>query len=185
MNQKEVDLLYLRETYKLAMLSPDPSTQNGAIIVRRNDIFDMSPENLIATAYNRFPEGIKATEEMLNDREWKYNNIVHAEDGAILAVARNPNESTVGKIMYAPWYACSDCGKAISVAGLEEVIGYAGPERWWKEQVEKSGGDGAKDWAKSIQYALTMFEKKGLKHRVIDGQIGEVEFLFRGVLRRP
>lgn len=185
MNQKERDLAYLKEAYEFAMMSPDPSTQNGAIIVKRNDILDLSPRNVIAKSFNRFPIGVNVTEERLTNRELKYNFTGHAERNAIFAVARNKHESTVGKIMYVPWYACSDCGGAIVESGLKEVIGYAGPERWWKEQIEASGKNGEKDWAESIDYALTMFKEARLVHRTVDGPIGGIEVLFRGKIRQP
>ncbi len=184
MGQKEIDLMYLKEAYKLARNSHDPSTQNGAIIVNFNNCFNMSLANIVAADWNHFPMGVVANKERLNDRNLKYPRIEHAERNVIYSAAKM-GKSTEGKIMYVPWYACADCGRAIISAGISEVIGYAGPEKWWIEQVKSSGGDGKEDWAKSIDVAMSMLDEAGVKRRVIDGPIGGIEVLFRGKLKRP
>ena len=184
MEQKEIDLLYLKEAYKLAINSHDPSTQNGAIIVNFNNCFNMSWANVIGADWNRFPDGVIASSERLNDRNLKYPRIEHAERNVIYSAAKNGHK-TEGKIMYVPWYACADCGRAIISAGISEVIGYAGPEKWWVEQVESSGGDGKEDWAKSIDVAMSMLDEAGVKRRIVDGPIGGIEVLFRGKVMRP
>ena len=184
MEQKEIDLLYLKEAYKLAMKSHDPSTQNGAIIVNTNKWFSMSPINVVAYDWNHFPWGVIASPERLNNREAKYPRIEHAERNVIYMAAKNGHK-TEGKIMYVPWYACAECGRAIISAGISEVIGYAGPEKWWVEQVESSGGDGKEDWAKSIDVAMSMLDEAGVKRRIVDGEIGGIEVLFRGKIKRP
>ncbi|MBU0959009.1 MAG: hypothetical protein KKB31_03620 [Nanoarchaeota archaeon] len=184
MNQNEIDIAYLREAYKLAMKSPDPSTQNGALIVNTNKWFDLSPANLVSTAFNRFPRGVTESHYRLTTRNQKYPRIVHAERGVVFNAAYN-GKSTAGKIMYVPWYACAECAQAIIEGGLSEVVGYAGPERWWTEQVTEAGGDGKEDWAKSISIAMSMLDEAGVKRRIVDGPIGGVEVLFRGRLMLP
>lgn len=182
MDQKEIDLLYLKEAYKLAMNSHDPSTQNGAIIVNLNDYFDMGWMNLVAFDWNHFPRGVNANPERLNNRREKYKFIGHAERGAIFSAARN-GRKTNGKIMYAPWYACDRCGEAIIEAGISEVIGHSGPQKWWEE--DATNDSQAIKWNESIRTALIMFKEAGVKHRIVDGKIGGIEILFRGKIRKP
>ncbi|MBI2666845.1 hypothetical protein HYX13_04490 [Candidatus Woesearchaeota archaeon] len=184
MDQKEIDLMYLREAYKLAMNSHDPSTQNGAIIVNFNNRFNMDLGNVVGADWNHFPKGVIASSERLNERDLKYPRIEHAERNAIYSAARKGNK-TEGKIMYVPWYACSDCGRAIISAGISEVIGYTGPEKWWVEQVGSLGKDGKEDWTKSIGVAMSMLDEAGVKRRIVEGKIGGVEVLFRGKKMRP
>ena len=181
-NQWEIDLNYLKEAYMFAQTnSPDPSTQNGAIIVRNNDIFSLSGLNLIGIGANCFAKGVKVTPERL-ERPQKYSWISHAERNAVYDAADQGN-STRGTIMYAPWFACADCGIAIVQAGIKEVIGYIGPEKWMLEQDPTENG--RKHWEKSIEYALKMFDEAGVKYRWVDGKIGGVMVRFNGEDRRP
>lgn len=179
--QYEIDRLYMREAYKMAMKSPDPSTQNGSIIIRTNEYFSMDAANLISTGFNGFPAGFEVTPERL-ERPLKYSCIDHAETSAIYEAARI-GKPTLGGIMYVPWFACDKCGVGIVQAGINEVIGYAGPERWWKERNEAQGE--GKNWYDTIELALTMLHETGVKCRWIDGPIGDVEVLFDGKKRKP
>lgn len=89
---------YLLMAYKEATKSPDPSTQNGAVIVTTAGT---------AADCNRFPERVKITDARL-ERPLKYNFIEHAERNAIFSAARK-QLPLLGATMYVPWFACSDC----------------------------------------------------------------------------
>lgn len=120
---------FLRRAYIYARdHSIDPSTQCGAVLVPNNGT------NLVTFGTNRFPKGVKCTPELLADREKKYFRIQHAERDAILKAAMQ-GFPTDGAILYAPWYACSDCAKAIIGAGIKRVVGHVSimektPDRW-------------------------------------------------------
>ena len=184
MDQTKIYLDYLREAYKLAMKSKDPSTQNGALIIKKDNFFNMSDCNVISRAWNRFPEGVAETPERMANRKDKYSLIGHAEANAVHMAARE-GRATNGAIMIVPWYACDRCGVAISEAGIKRVIGYAGSERWWRAHVTEGGGNGATDWYEGIAYAIEMFDAKGIEHLTVDGPIGGVEVRFRGKLMTP
>src|SRR5690349_19719109 len=132
-------LNFLRKAYFEAKYSPDPSTQNGAIIVARNDI--------IASGYNTFPNGVKFYDERW-ERPGKYQYVEHAERNAIFDAARQ-GHSTEGAIMYCPWFACTDCARAIIQSGISVVIGHAAP-------IHDKGSDA---WKESIKVAYQMFDE--------------------------
>lgn len=103
----------MREAYRVAMYSPDPSTQNGAVLVDRNF-------NILASGCNDFPFGV-STEHWHGDKEPKYARVVHAEVAALLDAARR-GVSTVGTYLVCPWAACSNCSKHIAEAGVSRLI---------------------------------------------------------------
>ena len=180
LKQKEIDIEYLREAWKFAEgNSTDMSTQNGAIIVRNNTGFNLG-KNIISYGANCFSDGVLVVNERLQ-RPLKYDFTGHAEENSIINAARN-GQSTDEGIMYCPWFACAPCGRMIVRAGIKEVIGSTWPEKWWKER--KNPEDG-KNWYASIKYALEMFDEAGVKYRWVDGNIGGIEILFDGELRRP
>jgi dCMP deaminase len=179
MFQKRIDLFYLKEAYKFAQNSPDRSTQNGAILVKDNSVFLL--ENILAWGINEHPIGVIRSEERLN-RPLKYNYTEHAERNVIFSAAKK-GVKTEGLIMYVPWFACDECARAIIQAGIKEVIGYTGPEKWSREKavLERK----AIDWRKSIERGLEMFDEAGVKYRWVDGHIGDVKVLFGGEFVYP
>jgi len=181
MSQKEIDIKYLREAYRFAEHSPDPSTQNGAIIVRDNSFFSMEPENLLGSGLNRFPRNVEKSTKRL-ERPMKYYFIEHAERNAIYSAAFFGN-STRESIMYAPWFACADCGRAIIQAGIKEVIGSTWPEKWWNER--DNSVDSKRNWKESIKVALEMFDEADVKYRWVEGEIGMIKVLFDGKWKSP
>jgi len=182
MEQEEIDTMYLREAYKLAMQSPDPSTQNGAIIVRQNNLFSVNKENVIGVGFNCFPKRFAVTSKRM-ERPQKYSYIEHAERNAVFNAAEL-GKSPKGGIMYVPWFACADCGRAIIQVGIKEVIGSTFPEKWWKET--RTEEDGAKNWYDSRGHAIEMFDESGIVCRWVDGPIDKnIEILFDGKKRNP
>lgn len=102
----------LRKAYRIATYSPDPSTQNGAVIF--ND------GGLISTGFNHFPTGTNV-QYWHGDKEAKYARVVHAEMSAILNAARL-GEATGKAIMVCPWASCSNCSKHIVAAGISTLV---------------------------------------------------------------
>lgn len=111
----------MRLAYQSAQQSPDPSNQNGAVLVGPGG-------QVIQTAFNRYPRGFKPRAEHL-ERPRKYNFIVHAEQGAVLGVdARDC-------ILVCPWASCTKCAQCIVESGVASVITHYDrmqftPERW-------------------------------------------------------
>lgn len=114
--------------YNLASESPDPSNQNGAIIVVRNP--DGTLER-IAKGYNHFYDGIPPEVE---NRDVKLQRIEHAERDAIFYAAARGHKCE-GAIMICPWAACYDCARAIMGSGITALVYHKQrylltPERW-------------------------------------------------------
>jgi len=149
--------------------SPDPSTQLGAVLYYANDITPIS------YGANRFPDGVKLKPERLSDRSEKLFFIEHAERNAIFNAVRDGCEYIRSTTLYCPWYACSDCAKAIIGCGIRTVIGH------------KQAFDRTPDrWKESIQKAHQMFEETGVACYVFDGNLGcDFDILFNGQLWRP
>ena len=146
------DITYLREAYKEALQSKDPSTQNGVILVKENQI--------IGRGYNKFPTGVADTDERWNNKALKYKTVVHAETASILDAAKRGN-STAGATMYGCWVACVDCARDIIEAGITEVVGHHHPAM-----------DDRPDWNVGIQEAFSLLREAGVKVRTVDGTIG-------------
>lgn len=118
----ELDLL--REALRVAATqSHDPQTQAGAVLVTRSRMF---------YAANIVPPGVQNT-----PYADKYAITEHAERGVIYKAAA-AGVATAGAKLYAPWFACNDCARAVILAGITEVVGLAclaeaTPERWRAE----------------------------------------------------
>lgn len=52
----------------------------------------------------------------------EYSRAIHAEMDSIMALARNPNLSSVDKIMYCTTFPCHNCARHIVAAGIKKVI---------------------------------------------------------------
>jgi dCMP deaminase len=151
---------YLTLAYAYAKKhSPDPRTQNGAIIVNSNG-------EIIGEGANRFPDGVQCLPERLLP-ENKRDYLEHAERDAIFSTIRR-GKNPRGCTMYVPWFACSDCAKAIIGAGITRVIGHLAP----------CNASGA--WADSIQIGLAMLEEAGIRYEYFDGIIGVDGLRFAG-----
>lgn len=126
---------WLRTACEASAGSHDPHTQNGAVIVPVSN-------QLAAVGCNKIPKGVVRTPDRLRRPE-KYAYIEHAERAAIYAAARS-GIPTVGATLYCPWFACTECARAIIMAGVTEVVGHvrpraATPARWTDEIVKAEG----------------------------------------------
>jgi dCMP deaminase len=145
---EEEKINYLSVAYGYALDSPDPSTQLGAIVVDAN-------KNIIGWGCNTFPRGVSKLTSRL-ERPIKYSFVEHAERNAIFSCARG-GLSTIGATMFAPWFACASCGRAIIQAGIKKVIGH------------KQRFDLVSDrWDESIAISFTMFEEAGVETELVD-----------------
>jgi dCMP deaminase len=131
------DRRFLELAKQISTWSKDPSTQVGAVLV--NDL-----RQVVGMGYNGFARGVEDTEERLNERELKYQFIVHAEINAIIQAGHAARGSTL--YVY-PSFAlppvCADCAKAVIQAGVKAVVGYNPDEndprvQRWKDSIEVS-----------------------------------------------
>lgn len=134
------DADYLRLAYKAAEASGDLSTQNGAILV------DPRTGDVVSGGCNDIHAPVADSPER-RQRPLKYAFTEHAERTAILRCARF-GVPTDGLVMYAPWLACADCGRAIVYAGIRKVVRHRIPQH-----AERP------DWAASIAAADEMFRE--------------------------
>lgn len=110
-NQYRWYIRYLSLAKEISTWSKDPSTQVGAVIV--------SPKNeIIATGFNGFPRKC-ADDSRLQDRNLKYQIILHAEVNAILTAARDLTDHT---IYVWPIQPCSNCASIIIQSGITKVV---------------------------------------------------------------
>lgn len=105
----------LKDAYKIATNSPDPSTQIGAFLVA----YDGQAE-MLTRAYNTPTRGWK-----MQDSDWerprKYDLMCHAERGALDHAALY-NICTAGSTMVATWAACADCARGIVACGVDTLV---------------------------------------------------------------
>jgi len=166
---------FLRQAYLNAYeYSDDPSTQCGAVFV------PMGPhgpdDSRVCYGANHFPRGLEVTEARLTDRAVKLKHIEHAERDAIYKAALR-GVATFRGTLYAPWFACVSCTRAIISAGITEVIGHQQamdktPDRWMADILEGNA----------------MFDEAGVKRTYYDGKLfenNEIQVLFNGELWTP
>jgi len=109
------DKKFLELAKHISTWSKDPSKKIGAVAVGQN-------RNILATGYNGFPKGIQDTEERLNDRETKYELVVHAEMNCIYNAVEN-GVSLKGAHLYVYGLPiCHECAKGVVQVGIGRVI---------------------------------------------------------------
>ncbi|MCY4053128.1 MAG: dCMP deaminase family protein [Hyphomicrobiales bacterium] len=143
------DARFMEVARLVAAWSKDPSTKCGAVIASTD-------RTIISTGFNGLPRGVEDREEILNDRELKYQCTIHAEENAIL------NAATRGvlrgcSIYIHPIPPCSNCAARIIQAGITRVVFRAGeiPDHW----------------KKSMEIAKGMMSDAGLDVIVLETQV--------------
>lgn len=115
--------LHMKLAESYAAFSPDPSTKVGAIVADGNIIVSMG--------FNHIPPQIKYTEAQINNREWKYPRVIHAE---LEALSRVGVHDLKHPIMYVTHFPCAQCAISIVHAGIKEIYTKRVPldmiERW-------------------------------------------------------
>ena len=109
------DQRFLKLAEDVASWSKDPSRKIGAVAIGAKG-------QVLAQGYNGFPRGIDDSEERYNDRERKYELVVHAEMNVIYN-ATYSGVSLDGATLYVSGLpVCSDCAKGIVQVGIKRVI---------------------------------------------------------------
>lgn len=132
------DWRYLRLATEVAEWSKDPSTHVGAILVKDRDVW---------FGYNGFPTGVK-DDHRLNDRETKYEIIIHGEMNALLKAGNAAQGST---LYLWPFLSCSRCTVHAIQAGVKRVV-FPEPT---EEQLSR--------WGKSFQMAKDVYQEVGVE----------------------
>lgn len=163
----------LKKAYVLAQQSPDPSTQNGALLAVASDGPPGRCRALPQTfSINEFPRGVHY-EPSRWERPGKYAYVEHAERNAIYAASRY-GISTDGLTMVCPWAACADCARAIIQAGIATLVTH-------KQAGERSPAS----WQESIALAYGMLHEAGVEVHVVDAALGAPEVRHTGELWTP
>ena len=109
------DQRFLKLAEEVASWSKDPSRKIGAVAIGAKG-------QVLAQGYNGFPRGIDDSEERYNDRERKYELVVHAEMNVIYN-ATYSGVSLDGATLYVTGLpVCSECAKGIVQVGIKRVI---------------------------------------------------------------
>ena len=96
--------------------SKDPSTKVGCVAV------DLDSKRVLAMGYNGFPPRISDTKERLNDREKKYQFVVHAEQNMIYHAALNGVSLDGSAVYVSPLGICNECAKGLITVGVCDVF---------------------------------------------------------------
>jgi dCMP deaminase len=100
---------------EVASWSKDPSRKIGAVAIGAKG-------QVLAQGFNGFPRGIDDSEERYNDRQRKYELVVHAEMNVIYN-ATYSGVSLDGATLYVSGLpVCSECAKGIVQVGIKHVI---------------------------------------------------------------
>jgi len=156
---------YMRAAYSAATNSPDPSSQNGAVVV--------SEQTIIASSWNRFPPRVKVTPERLADRDMRLRLTVHAEQAAITTMA-TLTVSSKRTTLVCPWAACEDCAKMIADAHIPWLIVH-------KERMMLTHAQ----WGESILSAFETLTESGVRIAYVEGFLNASPIRVAGQLWTP
>jgi dCMP deaminase len=150
----------LEVAYRWASASEDLSTQNGAVILGRGG-------RAIAFGRNDIPCASRKPERL--ERPVKYQWTEHAERAAIYWAACN-GICLEGTTMVACWAACTDCARAIRLAGISRLIRHSIPQHADRD-----------DWNQSIAVADEILAEGGVEIVTVTGLIG-ARIRFNGIV---
>ncbi|MEK6862143.1 MAG: deaminase [Nanoarchaeota archaeon] len=135
------DRRFLELAKHIAQWSKDPSTKTGAVIVNKDN-------RIISTGFNGFPQGILDSEERYNDRELKYQMIIHGDLNAILFA----RQDLTGYTLYTwPFMSCSKCASLVIQSGIARCVAPKTPE------------DIDSRWHDSLELSKQLFKEAGIK----------------------
>lgn len=147
------DVWCMKQVYLVAERSKDVKTKIGAVLVKEG--------NIVSTGYNGFPRKVLDLSERYNNRETKYDFIVHAEDNCILNCARS-GISTFGCILMTNGIPCKECMKSIIQGGIKEIIVH----KQWPNMTH------SEQWIHSTKISNIMLEETGIKLTWLDKELG-------------
>lgn len=108
-SQKWWDQWYLGLAKYIATASKDPSTQVGAVIIDEK-------QRVVSMGFNGFPRGTDDHEDLYENRDIKYQRILHAETNAVLFADRP------GHTCYVTHPPCAQCTAMLIQHGIKRII---------------------------------------------------------------
>jgi len=126
------DKRYIELAQLVSTWSKDPSSKIGAVAVGGKG-------EVLSTGYNGFPRGILDRKRRLDDREVKYDLIVHAEMNAIFNATYNGVSLNGSTVYVAGLPCCHKCALGLIQVGVKRVVMDGDPNSdRWKESWNKS-----------------------------------------------
>lgn len=122
------DRRFLDMAKLISTWSKDPSTKVGAVIADKD-------HRIVSVGYNGFPRDIIDHPEALDDRELKYQIIIHAEINAIMFSNKLLHDCTLYTYPFEP---CSKCASVVIQSGIKRVVSKANTEERWEESFKIS-----------------------------------------------
>lgn len=120
MSCQKWDLRFLELAKFISSWSLDPSTKVGAVITDTEN-------RVVSVGYNGFPKGIK-DDDRLNNREIKYQIVVHGEVNAIMFANKSLENCTLYTYPFEP---CPRCAGIIIQSGIRRIVApYNTIDRW-------------------------------------------------------
>ncbi len=135
---------YMAMAKEVASWSKDPNTKVGAVAVGTKG-------QILSQGFNGFPRGILDLPERLNEREVKYQFVVHAEMNVIYNATYSGVSLDGAKLYVYGLPVCNECAKGIIQVGIKEVY------------VAQECIDLRPHWVESYQKTLSMFNEVGIK----------------------
>lgn len=147
------DLIFLAKAAMASTTSKDPSTKVGASI--------KCPKNrVVSEGYNGLPQGMYDDPEILNNREMKYRQILHAEENAILSAERNLDGMTLYTYPIPP---CLKCTSVLIQAGITRVVSIDNDSPRWEEEVKRS-----EKHFRELNIDIKLYKKSDVKKQILN-----------------
>jgi dCMP deaminase len=169
---KSWDERYLAIAMHVSQWSKDPSSKMGAVIA---DV----KGRIVASGYNGFPAHVHDCPEILNQKEKKYQMVVHAEANAALIAGAAAADGTV--YLYGRRPICGPCAGILIQAGIKRAVAIPPPCEG-AEAKPMSNHPSQTDWAKSGRLAIQMFKEAKVQFEPVTKQAA-VEETFDGLIK--
>lgn len=122
------DKRFLSVAKEISTWSKDPSTKVGAVAVSVD-------RRILAQGYNGFPSGSRDLIANYENREVKYQMVVHAEANIIYNACRHKSGLHDSTVFVYGTYPCPECIKALVQVGVARIVfqlGESGNPRKWE-----------------------------------------------------
>jgi dCMP deaminase len=138
------DAVYLQMAAVQSLLSKDPSTAVGAVLLDRNGVVK-------GTGYNGFARGVGDDPARYADRAIKLLLVRHAEENCLTVAGA----AAQGGTLYSTFAPCARCAAAMVQAQVARVV-YPTPLAAFAER-----------WADDLHWAMVQFREAGVEVETI------------------
>jgi dCMP deaminase len=139
------DRYFLILAKHIADQSKDPSTKCGAVIARPD-------KSIASTGFNGFPKGTKDDDSLYENRELKYERVVHAEMNAIVLSREDINGYSIYTWPPSSSGTCARCAAHIIQAGITKLT-----------YIDDDSSGFAGRWGESAKIAHELYEEAGVE----------------------